>query len=298
MKLSGWKIVGICFAVLFLMYLSYQGARDHLYTQSSVPRTVPGKELREKGVVPSVRMVSPGTDSVTGQKTKLPVEDCLTCPDLKRLQKLPEGNQFQDCQEFLQGAAADGIPDPDGSHLGGCNQFTPLHVTHNIAEVRGLIEAGADPNVQDWFGRTPLHHAVIQFKDPEIVTTLLEAGADPDIQDDGGHDVITALRQRPNSEQRRLVGILLQDEITAERLGVTIEEYYAQHPSRKALVAGYSDRTDIADIRLQVQLSKAGKSGRMVRILQELAPAELIALREEFAIDPQTVIKKLERGLE
>ena len=295
MKLSGWKIVGICFVVLFLMYLIYQGARDHLYTQSSVPRSVSERELQEKGVVSSIRMASPGTNSITGQRTKLPVEDCLTCPDLKKLQKLPEENQFQECQEFLQGAAANGMPDPDTSHLGGCKQFTPLHVTRDIADVRSLIEAGADPNVQDWFGRTPLHHAVMQFKDPEIVTALLEAGADPDVQDLDGLDVLAALRQRPNLEQRRIVAMLLHSEIMAEGAGMMLEEYYAQHPELQALITGYSDRADIADIRLQVQLSKAGKMGRINRKIREMTPAEIMTLREKMAEDPNAVLFELNR---
>ena len=277
------------------MYLIYQGAGDHLYTHSSVPRSVPGKELRENGVVSSIGMASPGTNLITGQRTKLPIEDCLTCPDLKRPHTLPEGNQFQECQEFLQGAAADSMPDPDTSHLGGCRQFTPLHVTRNIAEVRGLIEAGADPNVQDRFGRTPLHHAVMQFKDPEIVTALLEAGADPDVQDLDGLDVVAALRQRPNLEQRRIVALLLHSEIMAEGAGMTLEEYYAQHPELQALIPGYSDRADVADIRLQVQLSKAGKMGRINRRIQEMTPADIMMLREKMAEDPQAVLLELSR---
>ena len=59
---------------------------------------------------------------------------------------------------------------------------TPLHKLKNIDGFRLLIANGADVNAQDMWGRTPLHYA----DGPDyqhIVSELLEAGANPYLQD-------------------------------------------------------------------------------------------------------------------
>ncbi|MYH39602.1 MAG: hypothetical protein F4154_01200 [Candidatus Dadabacteria bacterium] len=51
--------------------------------------------------------------------------------------------------------------------------------------LKTLIAAGADINVKDSDGKTPLHHAVV-FNDPSIVKILVDAGADVYVKDKGG----------------------------------------------------------------------------------------------------------------
>ncbi len=67
-----------------------------------------------------------------------------------------------------------------------------LHVAAQYADisaVRTLIEFGADPNLKDDLGFTPLHVAV--FKDrPDLVRTLLQGGADPDLPFEGREAVV------------------------------------------------------------------------------------------------------------
>jgi ankyrin repeat protein len=61
----------------------------------------------------------------------------------------------------------------------------------NTANVRALLERGADPNERypgdpTVRGDTPLHHAVLRGRAPEFVSLLTEFGAEVDAVDDGG----------------------------------------------------------------------------------------------------------------
>ena len=64
-------------------------------------------------------------------------------------------------------------------------------VLHSVADhypevTKILLEKGADPNIKDDEGKTPLHYA-IEFNCPESMEVLLEKGADPDIKDGMGN---------------------------------------------------------------------------------------------------------------
>jgi len=77
--------------------------------------------------------------------------------------------------EFLLEHGADpNIKNNDGS--------TPLHyAADNSKVVEVLLEHGADLNIRDKYGATPLHDAA-ENGHPEVVELLLEHGADPNIQ--------------------------------------------------------------------------------------------------------------------
>ena len=131
--------------------------------------------------------------------------------------------RFQPCVELLEEAVAQGTPNPDTAGLGGCNDLTPLHIAKNIFEIQPLLDAGADPNVQDIQGRTPLHLAMIQDKGEEVMMALLNAGADPDILDNKGRDAAMALMQRLDPHQASHVQNLMWAEVEAEAKGMTME---------------------------------------------------------------------------
>lgn len=66
------------------------------------------------------------------------------------------------------------------------NSATTLyHVTANKESLQLLLEYGADPNLKDESGRTPLDIAILWCM-PEIVKLLLIHGADPNFQDRKG----------------------------------------------------------------------------------------------------------------
>ena len=66
----------------------------------------------------------------------------------------------------------------------------PLHsaaAARDVAAVRALLEAGADPNVRQQGGFTPLL-AAAHADDPALVQLLLDHGADPSQAADDGRD--------------------------------------------------------------------------------------------------------------
>jgi cytohesin len=56
----------------------------------------------------------------------------------------------------------------------------------DLTGVKAAIDCGADPNIQDKVGNTPLHDAA-KSGSPDVVKLLLEHGADPNIQNKVGN---------------------------------------------------------------------------------------------------------------
>lgn len=185
---------------------------------------------------------------------------------------------FQPCHELLEEAVSQGNPNPNTAALGGCNDLTPLHIAKNILEIQSLLDAGADPNVQDAQGRTPLHMAMIQYSGEEVMMALLNAGADPDILDNKGRDAAMALMQRLDPQQASHVQALMWAEVQAEAKGMTMDEFYKAHPYWKTRIDSYKPRDQRLENRMLVELRKAGSFGRALRQSFQMNPAE----RREF----------------
>ena len=91
---------------------------------------------------------------------------------------------------------------------------TPLLLSvwnEDIAVMKALLEAGADPNVGtvglgEGGGDTPLHYAV-SLEKPVFITTLLEAGADPNARNKLGE---TPLDQALNNNNLAVADLLLK----------------------------------------------------------------------------------------
>jgi ankyrin repeat protein len=75
------------------------------------------------------------------------------------------------------------------SHFPGTALHMLLWSEAEARSVKTLLEAGADPNVQNCEGHTALHYAT-QLGHAAYVKALLEAGADPNIKSKGGHTAL------------------------------------------------------------------------------------------------------------
>ena len=72
------------------------------------------------------------------------------------------------------------------SLLDGASRLHRAASTQTQHQIRELLERGADPNVRNFRGETPLHRAAIRNPDLDVSRTLIGAGADVDAQDEKG----------------------------------------------------------------------------------------------------------------
>ena len=89
-------------------------------------------------------------------------------------------------------------------------RFTSLHEAsyRGIKDnVRLLLESGADPNMSDCWGRTPLYGAA-HIGSSEVAQTLINAGADLNATDEDGR---TALHEAVQKEQREVAQFLIEN---------------------------------------------------------------------------------------
>ncbi len=91
----------------------------------------------------------------------------------------------------------------EGNHLG----YTPLRlaVERSPAVVAALLDAGADTEAADAYGSTPLHYAVLNRADREVLALLLEHGADVNARDNQGQAPLHLAAKRHRVDAARLL---------------------------------------------------------------------------------------------
>ena len=83
-----------------------------------------------------------------------------------------KNGDIEHVERLLKAGADPNIQNEDG--------VTPLHCSNSSKITQFLREARADPHIKDKYGVTPLHYSI----SPEITKLLLQAGANPNIQNE------------------------------------------------------------------------------------------------------------------
>jgi ankyrin repeat protein len=111
----------------------------------------------------------------------------------------------------LEAAALGDVEKLHGADLSvrGGDGFTPLHLAAFFGgahAVRAILATGfpADADNENTFGVHPIHSACA-VRDHASVRALLEAGADPNVSQQSGHTPLDAARQHEDAELERLL---------------------------------------------------------------------------------------------
>ncbi len=97
-----------------------------------------------------------------------------------------------------------------------------------VAVLEALLAAGADVNAPGLDGTTPLHEAAL-WDDMELVGVLLRGGADPNVVDDAGRSPLLALLRRTPNCSRETVKLLLE-----AGADVNVTDRWGESPLRAA----------------------------------------------------------------
>ena len=117
-------------------------------------------------------------------------------------------------EEYFKTATLEGVTacldagvDPNAWQKG---DRTPLHNavanSENLDVIKALINAGADPMARSKEGWTPLHNAVRYNENPDVIKFLIDAGADPTARNGGWTPLHSAAG---NNENPDVIKVLL-----------------------------------------------------------------------------------------
>ena len=100
-------------------------------------------------------------------------------------------------------------------HSCGYTALIAAIIYKNNDAVRILLDAGANPNIQDEDNRTALIHASEVFSylaafDRDIIKAMLEAGADPNIKDSWGRTALMGFAQNDYRCDQDVITMLLE----------------------------------------------------------------------------------------
>jgi ankyrin repeat protein len=154
----------------------------------------------------------------------------------------------------------------------------------DVGEVKQLLAAGANPNIADQYGRTPLYYAAVSGN-KEIVKILLDYHADPNRADNDGRTPLHDAAGR--SGNKEIVQILLDygaDPNSADKYGTTPLLLAAEYGHKEIvqILLDYGADPNRADKCGVTPLHTAAEFGRK-EIVQVLLGAKA---------DPNRVINK------
>ena len=174
---------------------------------------------------------------------------------------------------------------------------TPLHLAiihRNIEMCELLIEGGADVNVTDGDGGTPLHYAtkrghtvqlptaiiqVLIAVDTEIVKLLINAGADVNKEDDG----YTALHFATDMGHTEIVKLLIN---AGADVNIKDGPAYGRTPLHYATYKGYTEIVQLLiDAGVNVNI-KDGHGRTPLHMASNMEHKEIVKLLIEAGADP------------
>ena len=114
------------------------------------------------------------------------------------------------------------------SLVDGASRLHRAAATQSAHQVRGLIDQGADPNLRNWRGETPLHRAAIRNPDLDVSRTLIGAGADPNARDETGATPLHRAAPNPSPARAALLIEAGASVNARDRAGATPLHYAAE----------------------------------------------------------------------
>lgn len=106
-------------------------------------------------------------------------DDSDSCDVMPYGQSLPLHTVFENQMDILKFLIEEGCD----LNRGDADGLTPLHgaaIYNNHGAAKALLEAGAQPDIEDKYGNTPLSRAVHSYGDDlSVISLLLRYGADP-----------------------------------------------------------------------------------------------------------------------
>jgi ankyrin repeat protein len=149
--------------------------------------------------------------------------------------------------------------------------------TDSIADIRRLLDQGADPNKADKFGRTPLTEAITHGK-TDVVKLLLAKGTKPDLTNGSGDTPLTLATEAGNGQVVRALLKARAKVNQTNRAGATplIIAATGDHPEIVSLLlasgASVSARDPLGRTALDIAVQK--KQPQMIAALKKAGATE------------------------
>lgn len=170
---------------------------------------------------------------------------------------------------------------------------TPLHAavvcTNKPEATELLIQFGADPNIQNELGATPLHIAV-KYRNEAVIAALLSNGADPDMLDNKGNPPSFMLRENAGGKYTQASDNRIELLLASYSSTLQGERDKIENEGRKELITNFNQVKEKGKAEeKKVENAKPEKNALDLLLEQEIAdiPEEyLCPISDELMEDP------------